>query len=277
MKAMNIYRFTRSISLTAVLAVVVSVIVATNSTVSTVSAQVAADNNQKQLDSLLSNITKEVDRRQTVLDNSTGNTGTTSAATGTSTTNANTKDCGDDVPKAVTDGANKDASKASSDLKSLEDSLKTSKTLTDAQSKAKQTDDSHQSFQLAAAKSAVVGDLCTQANSKDQLEQLLAQAKEKLASQESSGGSSSGGSSSGGSSDSGNTEEQIKMLEQLIVAIAAIIASVVALIMALLNQDYAAAIAIFQTILGQLTVVASVIVQAIASVLEIDVSLSGTS
>lgn len=261
---MKTYRFPRSISLTAVAAILVSMVIATQSTVSSVSAQVAADNTQK----LISDIQKEIDRRQTVLNNSTGNT------TSTSTTNANTANCNSkDVPKSVTDGAQKDASKAGSDLKSLEDSLKSINSSSSAQQKAKQTDDSYESFQVAAIKSAAVGDLCTQAEAKQQLEELISQAKEKLASNQ----SSSGGSGSSGGSDSGNAEEQIAMLEKLVAAIAAIIASIVALILAIINGDYAAAMTLFQTILGQLAVVATILVEALASVLQINISLGGSS
>lgn len=257
---MKLFRLQR-IPLTTVLAVAASVLVASHSTVSTVSAQVAADNSQKQMTALVADIQKELDRRQALLNNSTGNP----AATTTSTTNANIKDCGTGVPKTVTDAAQKDAAKAGGDLKSLEDSLKGLKSLTDAQQKAKQTDDGYQSFQVSATKAAVVGDLCSQAAAKDQLDQMLKQSKDQLANSQANGGGAGGG---GG----GNAEEQIKMLEQLVVAIAAIIASVVALIIAIAAGDYVAAMAIFQTILGQLAVVANTIVQAISQLVKINIS-----
>lgn len=244
-------------SLVAVVAVAASLLIASHSTVSTVSAQVATDNTKKEMDTLIANIKKEMDRRQVVLNNSTGNT----TATTTTQTNANVKDCGKDVPKSITDGAQKEAAKAGTDIKSIQDMLKNTKTLSEAKDKAKQADNNYQSFQITSTKSAVVGDLCTQAGSKDQLDQLLKQSKDQLASQQAAG------------QGTGNSEEQIKMLEQIIAAIGAIIASVVALLLAIATGDYAAIMAIFQTILGQLAVVANTIVQAISQLVKINISL----
>lgn len=253
---MKTFKLNRPAIMTTALAVVISVVLATQSTVASVSAQMATDTNKKQLDSLLQNINKELERRQTVLDKSSLD------KTSTGTPTDDTKECNtEDVPKSVTDGAKNDASKTGNSMQSLQDSLKGITNLGDAQQKAKQTDDSYQQFQVAATKSAIVKDMCTQSDAKQQLEELVKQAKEKMASNESSGQSN------------GNSEEQTKMIEQLITAIEAIFASVVALIIALATGNYEAAMQIFQTILGQLAVVGTILLQAVASMVQINLSL----
>lgn len=74
-----------------------------------------------------------------------------------------------------------------------------------------------------------------------------------------SGGQSGGGSEGGGGGGGGNIAEMIQKVVQLIAAVSAIIASVVALIMAIQSGDYAAAAAIFATIMGQLAAVANIL------------------
>lgn len=255
---MKTLHLNRSAIITTTFAAVMSIVLATQSTVASVSAQMAADGSKKQLDSLLQNINKEIERRQTVLDTSS----LTKTATDDSGSNTTAAECDtEDVPKSITDGTKSEVSQADSTLKGLKDSLKNITSLGDAQQKAKQTDDAYQQFQITATKSSIVKDMCTQSQAKQQLEDLVKQAKQQMASNESSGTSN------------GNAEEQTKMIEQLIAAISAIFASVVALIIALATGNYEAAMQIFQTILGQLAVVGTILLQAVASMLQINISL----
>ncbi len=255
---MKTLHLNRPALLTTALAVVMSIVLATQSTVASVSAQMATDNTKKQLDSLLQNINKELERRQSVLDTSS----LTQTGTGTGTSGSSTAECStEDVPKSITDGAKSDVAKTDSSMQSIQDSLKNITSLGDAQQKAKQTDDAYQQFQVTATKSAIVKDMCTQSQAKQQLEELVSQAKQQMASNSASGQSN------------GNSEEQTKMIEQLITAIEAIFASVVALIIALATGNYEAAMQIFQTIIGQLAVVGTILLQAVASMLQINISL----
>jgi hypothetical protein len=252
---MKTLHFNKSTVLTTVFAVTMSIVIATQSTVASVSAQVAADNTKKQMDSLIQSINSEITRRQTVLGQAaqTGTSGNSSS----SSSQCNSKD----VPASITSSTKTETTQASSSLQSLQDSLKNITSLGGAQQTAKQTDDAYQQFQVTATKASIVKDMCTQSDAKQQLQSLVDQAKQQMASNTASGKSN------------GNAEEQTKLIQQLITAITAIFASVVALILALVAGDYAAAMEIFGTILGQLAMVGNILVQAIASMLQINISL----
>jgi hypothetical protein len=251
---MKTLHFNKSAVLTTAFAVTMSIVMATQSTVASVSAQVAADNTKKQMDSLIQSINSEITRRQNVLGQA--------AQTSTSSSSSSSSQCNSkDVPASITDSTKTETTQASNSLQSLQDSLKNITSLGGAQQTAKQTDDAYQQFQVTATKASIVKDMCTQSDAKQQLQSLVDQAKQQMASNTASGKSN------------GNAEEQTKLIQQLIAAITAIFASVVALILALVTGNYAAAMEIFGTILGQLAMVGNILVQAIASMLQINISL----
>lgn len=262
------------------------VVLATQSVVSTVSAQAMMTNDQNQAAALTSKITDEINRRQELLNTVTANstaTGTDSTKTG-GASSINAGDC-PDVSQSIIKQTNTETSSAQSKLTAFQDSLKKSTDLAGAKQQATSADSSYEDFQKTATKAGIVTDLCQQGDTKAQLNSLIEQAK-TLASSQSSGSNNGGGGGSGGGSGgdskSGDGDvtkqitEEITAIVQLVAAVTAIGVSVAALITALQNGDYAAAMTIFTTILGQLAIASSVLTQAISGISSIIEQLGGS-
>lgn len=205
------------------------VIMGTHSMVTGLSAHAQAVTQNNQLQSLLSNLNKEIDRREDA---------TTKAqeALNSSTT----------ISQQAKSDVSKNLGEVKTSLATTGDQAKKTTTVQGAQDLATSLNGGYDKFAINNAKAQLLKDSDSQQGIQQQLSATAASLQEKIDSQSSSQSGSSGGG------DSGSAEEMLTNLINLITAIGAIVASIVALVLALVAGNFAEAAAIFLTILGQL-------------------------
>jgi DNA repair exonuclease SbcCD ATPase subunit len=148
----------------------------------------------------------------------------------------------------------KSVNESKTSIDALSKQVASVKDLKSAKELAASVDKQYDQFATANAKSATLKDSDSQTQIQQQLSSLAKDVQSKIDAKGASGGDVSG------------DQDQMKLIQQLIAAIAAISASVVALIIALAAGNYSEAATIFVAILGQLA-------QNLASILNVQGSL----
>lgn len=250
--------------LSTTMVVAVAAVLAFQSPVDAVTIKLA----QANLQTDLTKITGELTRRSEELQKTTASlNGTQKTSSGDASFNLGTdsEECaeGDKKTKQAIDKTNKDSKEADASIQALLSQTKGAKTTADANKAATDADAQFEQYKIANVQANIMNTVCTQKDAQSQLTSLIEQAQ-SLESEASSSGQ-----------DTGSSEEIIQKIIQLVAAAAAIAASVVALIMAIQSGDYAAAMTIFITILGQLATVAEVLLGAEGELTSLVSSLSG--
>lgn len=254
--------------------VAVAAVLAAQSPVNAVTAQLAQANLQTDLTNITNELTKRSEELKKVTVSLNGTIGTpptgdTKSTDTKFTLGTDSKECaeGDAKTKQAIDKTNKDSEKANTDIQALLSKAKEAKTADATKKVATDTDTQFDQFKTANVQANIMNTVCTQKEAQTQLEDLIKQAQDKESEASEGGG------------DTGNMQEIIQKIIQLVAAAAAIIASVVALVMAIQAGDYAAAATIFITIVGQLAAVAEVLLGAegqITSVIDSLVSITAS-
>lgn len=225
------------------LVVVAATVLAAQTPVNAVTVKLAQQNAQTDLTNLNAELTRRTDELKKSSFSLNGDTKSTSPTA----LGDQSKECaeGDPQTKAAIDKTNKDSAQANSDILKLSSEVKVSIGNTKQQSAA--ADAQYDKFKIANTQNNIMNAVCTQKDAKGELESLIGQAQQKES------------QASGEGQDTGNIKEMIQKIIQLVAAVSAIIASIVALVMAIQSGDYAAAAAIFLTVIGQLGVIANIL------------------
>lgn len=260
--------FTNSVKLLSTsMVVAVAAVLAFQSPVDAVTIKLAQANLQTDLTKITGELTRRSEELQKTTTSLNGTEKTTSSGDSSFSLGTDSKECaeGDKETKQAIDKTNKESKEAETSIQSLLSQTKGAKTTADASKAATDADAQFEQYKIANVQANIMNTVCTQKDAQSQLTSLIEQAQ-SLESEASSSGE-----------DTGSSEEIIQKIIQLVAAAAAIAASVVALIMAIQSGDYAAAMTIFITIIGQLATVAEVLLGAEGEITEVIDSLTGTT
>jgi hypothetical protein len=212
-----------SVSLKTAMIAVAVVVMATQVSVLVATKTLAAENSEREVQSIVQKTNTELDRR-------------IAATKASGQAIDDNKNISPDVKKQAKDG-----NKSTMDsLNTLKAQMSNISTLAGAKQQATATDAEYNKFKTSNAQAAATEDLDSQQGVQKKLEGLAGDLQTQITSAESSG------------KDTGSAQDQLDGIMNLIKAIAAIIASVVALILSLAAGDFGAALKILETIMGQL-------------------------